>query len=446
MIRKLIRRVLELPAELGSRRGKPKVIPFAMHGIRRDELSRGAQRVTSTLQEAGFSAYVVGGAVRDLMLGVSPKDFDVATNATPEEVHHLFRRSRIIGKRFRIVHVMMGPETIEVTTFRGGNIGRKNDSGRIMADNSYGSQEEDAHRRDFTVNALFYNPSDESIVDFHQGMRDIKAKKLVMIGQPVQRYKEDPVRMLRAVRLAAKLGFAIDEKTRKPIASHAVLLKDEPAARLFDELLKLLLSGHAWDCLTKLRDEGLSGGAFPLLDVVMGEAADDGFIRLALDSTDARVRDERPISVGFLLATLLWRQVDQRWQALQADGEKPIPALMQAMADVEATQDNDFAIPRRFSVTMREIWMQQPRFDARSGQRPFRFMEQPRFRAGFDFLALRAAAGEVPQSLVTWWADFQKGDNEARQALIAAVKDEEGAPVRKRRRRPRKKPAAGDVA
>ena len=217
MIRKLIRKVLELPSGMGKRRTKPRVIPLSQHGVRRDQLSSAALKVTSRLQEAGFSAFVVGGAVRDLLLDVSPKDFDVATNATPEQVHHLFRRSRIIGRRFRIVHVMVGPETIEVTTFRGGGIDDQNESGRIMADNTFGSQEEDAHRRDFTVNALFFDPSDESIIDYHHGVKDLKAKKLVMIGQPARRYQEDPVRMLRAVRLAAKLGFEIDEDTRKPI-------------------------------------------------------------------------------------------------------------------------------------------------------------------------------------------------------------------------------------
>ena len=443
MIRKFIRRVLALPSALGGGRSRPKVIPFAMHGIRRDQLSRGALRVTSTLQEAGFSAFVVGGAVRDLMLGVSPKDFDVATNATPEQVHHLFRRSRIIGRRFKIVHVMVGPEPLEVTTFRGGDVGCRNEEGRIMADNSYGSQEEDAHRRDFTVNALFYNPADESVVDFHNGMRDIKAKKLVMIGQPARRYQEDPVRMLRAVRLAAKLGFEIDEGTRRPIAQHAALLRNEPAARLFDELLKLLLSGHAYACLAKLRDEGLAQGAFPLLDAVLTEMGEGSFVRRALDSTDARIREERPVSVGFLLASLLWPQVEKRWRELQAEGEKPVPALAQAMADVESTQDNDFAIPRRFSTTMREIWVQQPRFTSRAGARPFRFLEQPRFRAAYDFLALRGAAGEVPQPLVDWWTAFQRADADARQALVDNVHDDEG-PAKKRRRRPRRKKPQAD--
>jgi poly(A) polymerase len=440
MIRKLIRRVLDLPNGLGRRGVKPKIYPLAQHGVRRDSISFAAMKVTSRLQEAGFEAFVVGGAVRDLMLGQHPKDFDVATNATPEEVHHLFRRSRIIGRRFRIVHVMVGPETIEVTTFRGGDVDSHNASGRIMADNSYGSQAEDAHRRDFTVNALFYNPADETIIDYHHGVKDLHARKLVMIGQPARRYQEDPVRMLRAVRLAAKLGFEIDEHTRKPIKAHALLLKNEPAARLFDEMLKLLHSGQSFACLRKLREEGLSHGVFPLLDAVMEEEGSQAFVKLALDSTDERIRQDKPVSVGFLLAAMLWRQVYNRWQQRTAGGEKPIAALMEAMSDVEAEQDNDFAIPRRYSTTMREIWMLQPRFEVRVGQRPFRFMEQPRFRAAYDFFALRAQVGEVPQELVEWWEEFQRVDSDGKLALIEAVKHEEAkAPAQRKRRRRRRK-------
>ncbi|TDR82273.1 polynucleotide adenylyltransferase PcnB [Paludibacterium purpuratum] len=447
MIRKLFRKMLELPVGLGRGRARPRVIPLAQHGVRREQISRAALKVTTRLQEEGFSAYVVGGAVRDLLLGVVPKDFDVATNATPEQVHHCFRRSRIIGRRFRIVHVMMGPETIEVTTFRGGSIHDTNETGRIMADNSYGTQEEDAHRRDFTVNALFYDPSSETIVDYQHGVKDLHARRLVMIGQPARRYQEDPVRMLRAVRLAAKLGFEIDPHTQKPIRSHAHLLKREPAARLFDEMLKLLMSGQAYACLMKLRDEGLSHGAFPLLDVVLGGESDDHrFLKLALASTDSRIREDKPISVGFLLATLLWRQVNQRWQSRQTQGERSLPALLHAIGDVEGEQDETLAIPRRYSVTMREIWTLQSRFDSRVGQRPYRFLEQPRFRAAFDFLALRAEAGEVPRALVTWWASFQHGDAEEREALMEDAKSSDlgdARAPRKRRPRRRRKPGGG---
>ena len=451
MIRKLISRVFDLPAGIGRNKPKPRVLSLAQHGVRRDALSHAALRVVSRLQESGHSAFVVGGAVRDLLLGVSPKDFDVATSATPEEVHHIFRRSRIIGRRFRIVHVMMGPETIEVTTFRGGEAGKTNETGRIMADNTYGNQSEDALRRDFTVNALFYNPTDETIIDYHHGVKDLQAKKLVMIGQPARRYQEDPVRMLRAVRLAAKLGFEIDEHTRKPIAAHAHLLKNEPPARLFDELLKLLHSGHAYACLKKLRDEGLSRGIFPLLDAVMDEEGGEVFLKLALASTDERIRADKPVSVGFMLAALLWAQVNNRWKARTADGEKSIAALLEAMAEVESLQDEDFAIPRRFSATMREIWALQPRFDSRNGARPFRFLEQPRFRAAFDFYCLRAEVGDVPREMVQWWAEFQHADHADRQLLVEEARNAPAATggataeqkKRRRRRKPNARPAEG---
>lgn len=437
MIRKFIRKVLDLPARMGQRRFKPRVIPFSQHGVRRDQLSRAALNVTGRLQEAGFEAYIVGGAVRDLLLGLVPKDFDVATDATPEEIHHLFRRSRIIGRRFRIVHVMVGQETIEVTTFRGGTVSAHNEMGRIMVDNNYGTQEEDAQRRDFTVNALFYDPASESVVDYHHGVKDLRARRLAIIGNAVRRYQEDPVRMLRALRLAAKLGFTIDEATRKPIRHYAHLLKKEPPARLFDEMLKLLTSGQSYACLCKLREEGLSCGVFPFLDAVLGEGPEEDFLKNALASTDSRIRADKPISIGFLLAALLWRQVKSQWQVHLEDGLRPVQALIRAIADVEAEQDNDFAVPRRFSATMREIWLLQPRFESRSGLRPYRFLEQPRFRAAFDFLVLRAQGNEVPGELVEWWTAFQHADPAMRERLVASLSSAEnkGSRVGRRRRR-----------
>lgn len=444
MIRKLISRIFDLPASLSGNKSKPRVIALAQHGVRRDALSHAALRVVSRLQDAGYSAYVVGGAVRDLLLDLTPKDFDIATSATPEQVHHLFRRSRIIGRRFRIVHVMMGPETIEVTTFRGGEVANKNETGRVMADNTYGDQAEDALRRDFTVNALFYNPTDETIIDYHHGVKDLRARKLVMIGQPARRYQEDPVRMLRAVRLAAKLGFTIDEHTRKPIAANAILLRNEPPARLFDELLKLLHSGHAYACLKMLRDEGLSQGTFPLLDAVMDEPGGETFLKNALANTDERVRADKPVSVGFMLAAMLWAQVRNRWQSRIGQGERDIAALVEAMAEVESLQDNDFAIPRRFSTAMREIWFLQPRFESRGGQRAFRFIEQPRFRAAYDFFCLRADAGEVPRELQQWWEDFQHAETPERQQMVDSLREAANPANAAKKRRRRRKP--GTVA
>ncbi len=439
MIRKLISRVLRLPLA-GEHKARPKVIPFAQHGIRRDQMSSPALKVVAALQQAGFQAFIVGGAVRDALLGLTPKDFDVATNATPEQVHHLFRRSRIIGRRFRIVHVTLEREVIEVTTFRGGQESVTDAQGRILHDNVFGSQAEDASRRDFTANALFFNPTDETIIDYHHGVRDIKQQKLVMIGNPTQRYREDPVRLLRAVRLSAKLGLEIDDNTRKPIAELAGLLRNVPAARLFDEMLKMMFSGHAYACIRRLRSEGLHHGIFPLLDAIgIDDEVGHEFVRLALESTDSRVQQDKPVSVGFLLAALLWHQVRVRWQTIQEQGEKSTPALFLAMSDVEAEQDEQLAIPRRFSATMREIWATQPRFEQRSGQRPFRLLEHPRFRAGYDFLVLRAEAGEVDAELAQWWETFQFADPATQQSMLIR---EERHPRKRPRQRQRRKPSA----
>ncbi len=442
MIRKLISRVFRLPS---GKRGapQPKVIPLTQHGVRRDVFNVSALKVTSRLQEAGFEAFIVGGAVRDALLGLTPKDFDIATNATPEQVRHVFRRSRIIGRRFKIVHVLMGPETLEVTTYRGGAETITDTEGRILHDNVFGTQAEDASRRDFTINALFYNPTDETIVDYHRGVRDIQARRLVMIGQPVQRYREDPVRMLRAVRLAAKLNLSIEEDTRRPIRELSLLLENVPAARLFDEMLKLLFSGHAYACIKRLRDEGLHRGVFPLLDAIDEDATSADFLRLALESTDRRILENKPVSVGFLLATLLWHQVRDRWIARQEQGVPAAAALAEAMQDAESDQDDHLAIPRRYAMTMREIWSLQVRFLTRSGARPAKLLEQPRFRAAYDFLCLRAAVGEVPQELVDWWTTFQEAHPDDRGDLL--LQEPANGAARKRRRR-RKKPAAGGGA
>ena len=319
VIRKFISRVFSGRRAAASHH-EPAVIPVSSHGITRDRISSGSRRVCETLQEQGYKAYVVGGAVRDLLIGAEPKDFDVATNATPEEVRRAFRRSRIIGRRFQIVHVMMGHETIEVTTFRGtlGEDTKKDEHGRVLRDNVFGTQDEDAARRDFTVNALYYDPVTEAVIDYHHGVGDLKQKTLRMIGDPRARYREDPVRMLRAVRLAAKLGLIIDPEARKPIREMADLLENVPAARLFDEMLKLLISGHAVECITQLRDEGLHHGLLPLLDVILEQPLGERFVMLALASTDDRVLKGKGTSPGFLFATLLWHEVLAHWE--QAEG------------------------------------------------------------------------------------------------------------------------------
>ena len=421
-------------------KSRPKVVPFDKHGVKRESLSNGARKVCETLQQSGHSAYVVGGAVRDLLLGLRPKDFDIATDALPEDVHKLFRRSRLIGRRFKLVHVMFGVETIEVSTFRSGDAAADIDEhGRVLRDNVYGNREEDAARRDFTVNALYYDPSAQSILDFHQGMRDLKRKSVSIIGDPRARFREDPVRMLRAARFAAKLGFSIDERTRAPIAEMAKLIENVPAARLFDEMLKLLLSGHAASCVRELREAGLHHGLLPLLDVILEQPLGERFVMSALAETDERVRAGKPVSPAFLFAALLWHEVLAAWKKEQAHGMRPIPALHAAMDAVLDKQTDKLAIPRRFTAVMKEIWMLQPRFEQRSGKRPYALLTNERFRAGFDFLVLRCASGECPEELSGWWERFQDAPPEERAEMLLPAEAGERRP-RRRRRRPSGRP------
>ncbi len=380
--------------------------------------------------------------MRDLLAGIKPKDFDVATDATPEQVRQCFRRSRIIGRRFQIVHVMMGQETIEVTTFRGhhgqqdSHRAHTDDQGRVLRDNVFGSQKDDAARRDFTVNALYYDPVAETVVDYHHGLADLKLRTLRMIGDPATRYREDPVRMLRAVRLAAKLDFSIEPATRRPIGELAELVGNIPPSRLFDEMLKLLTSGQAVKCVQQLRAEGLHHGLLPMLDVILEQPLGERFVMLALDNTDKRVRDGKPISPGFLFATLLWHEVLAKWEAIKAGGERPIPALFQAMDEVLDVQAEKLAITRRVAGDIKDIWSVQPRFEQRSGKRPYALLEQPRFKASLDFLLLRAESGEVDAELAEWWSDFLDADGETRAAMLLPQKPDEKKKRRRRKRKP----------
>jgi poly(A) polymerase len=433
MIKKFIRRVLGFDAETTLR------VARAKHGVARERISPAAAKVCAVLREAGFSAYVVGGAVRDLLLGITPTDYDVATDARPEQVRPLFRRAIIIGRRFRLVHVMLGPETVEVSTFRSADAdtSEKDEHGRVLRDNVFGTQEGDARRRDFTVNALYYDPATEEVVDFHGGLADLRKRVLRVIGDPVTRYREDPVRMLRAVRFAAKLGLTLDPRTREPIAELAPLMERVPPARLFDEMLKLLLSGHASACLRQLRQVGLHKGLLPLLDVILEQPLGERFVTLALAQTDERVLSGKPVSPAFLFAALLWHEVLAASKARQARGERAIPALEAAMDEVLDTQCAKLAITRRLTATMREVWAMQPRFEGRSGNRAYRLLEAPRFRMAYDFLALRAASGEVAAELEAWWRGFQSADAETRKAMLLP----DTGPRKRRRRRRKKRPA-----
>ena len=435
MIKRFIRRVL------GLKSGAPIRVPRKKHRLARSAISQAALKTCDGLREAGFAAYVVGGAVRDLLLGIAPKDFDVATDARPEQVKPLFRRALLIGRRFRLVHVMVGRETVEVSTFRAADpeTAETDEHGRVLRDNVFGTQEEDARRRDFTVNALYYDPATEEIVDYHGGLADLRKRVLRIIGDPETRFREDPIRMLRAVRLGAKLGLTLDPATRAPIRELAPLLERVPPARLFDEMLKLLLSGHASACLRQLREVGLHHGLLPLLDVILEQPLGERFVTLALAQTDERVRSDRPVSPAFLFAALLWHEVLAAWKARQTRGERPLLALDSAMDEVLNAQYEKLAITRKLTATMREVWSMQPRFDQRSGQRPYRLLESPRFRMSYDFLALRAASGEVSADVEAWWRAFQQADAESRQAMLMP----DAAPKKRRRRRRKKPPAAG---
>jgi len=441
MIKKFIRKILGVKNKPGN---EPVVLGAKEHGIDQRLLSNNAIRVTSTLQEAGYDAFVVGGAVRDLLLGVKPKDFDIATNATPEQVKRLFRRAFIIGRRFQIVHVMFGQDLLEVTTFRGpsNDNAPKDEHGRVLRDNTFGTMAEDAERRDFTINAMYYNPATQEVWDYHGGIEDIRSKTLRIIGQPEARYREDPVRMLRVVRFAAKLKFGIERSTAEPITVMAPLIDNVPAARVFDEMLKLLTSGQALACLQQLRKQGLHHGLLPMLDVVLEQPMGTKFVTLALDATDRRIMAGKTVSPGFLFASLLWHQVLEKWQAYQAAGEQPIPSLHLAADEVLDSQTEKLAIQRKIGSDMRDIWAMQPRFDRRNGKNPYKLLEHLRFRAGYDFLLLRCASGEIDAELGDWWTAFYESDETMRAELVSAVSSSAG---KKKKAAPRRAPRAKDA-
>jgi len=443
-------------------KGKRIEVPVSEHGINPDLVDERAVKVVRTLQQAGYEAYVVGGAVRDLLVGRRPKDFDVATNATPEQVKGLFRRAFIIGRRFRIVHVIHGRgrdhEVIEVSTFRAymdnseatqvagnektskaalaGSAHAVDASGRVLRDNVWGPQIEDAARRDFSVNAMYYDPATQIVVDYHHGIADVKAKLLRLIGDPATRYREDPVRIIRAVRFAAKLGFTFEKKTGAPIQELVPLLLGVPISRLFDEMIKLLQTGHALASVEAMHAHGLLGqGIFPVLDAVYDPARttpqQQAFVRQALADTDRRVGEDKPVAPSFLLACLLWHDVLGGWRANQDAGEHLVPALQQAIDAVFDARIGDISGRGKLGADMRDIWMMQPRFERRQANTAFAMIEQPRFRAGFDFLRLRADVGEAPTELAEWWEDFSMGSDEEREALLAAVRESQRGAARK---------------
>jgi len=423
-----------------------KVIPRDQHCISRKNISPNALKVMARLRSQDFQAYLVGGAVRDLLLGGHPKDFDVATDATPEEVHGLFRNSRIIGRRFRIVHVRFGREIIEVTTFRGHHDAdgegeaHRGESGVLLRDNVYGTLEEDAVRRDLTINALYYSSGDFAVHDQVGGLADLQARLVRIIGDPHERYREDPVRMLRVVRFAAKLGFRIEQHTAAAIKEAAGLLDAIPAARLFDEILKLFLAGQGAATLQLLRRHHLLEHLFPEAEQHMARdvrAAE--LMAAAMASTDRRVAEDRPVTPAFILAALLWPAASLRAEQLRDRGEPPVPAMHSAAQQVIAEACHRVAIPKRFSQPMREIWELQHRLENPRGKRAAELPEQRRFRAAYDFLLLREAAGEETGGVGEWWTRFQELDPGARVEEVAAQEPAGGKRGRRggRRRRSR---------
>jgi poly(A) polymerase len=400
---------------------EPAIFSAKEHRIDPSLVSNNALRVTQALQDAGYKAFIVGGAVRDLLLGIKPKDFDIATNATPDQIKRLFRRAFIIGKRFQIVHVMFGQDVIEVTTFRGtsNDESKKDEHGRVLRDNTFGDQHEDAARRDFTVNAMYYDPATQTLLDYHGGIADVRKKIMRIIGAPELRYREDPIRMLRVVRFAAKLKFSIDPASAAPISVMAPLIDNVPPARVFDEMLKLLIGGDSMACLHQLRNEGLHHGLLPLLDVVLEQPLGEKFVTLALDQTDLRVKKGKSVSPGFLFAALLWHEVLEKWAAYRANGEYPIPALHLAADDVLNVQTEKLALQRKITSDMRELWALQPRFERRAGKTPYKLLEHPRFRAAYDFLQLRCESGEIDNEVGDWWTAFINADGAGREDLLA---------------------------
>ncbi|VXB80212.1 poly(A) polymerase I [Luteimonas sp. 9C] len=422
-----------------------RVIPRDQHTISRRQISQNALRVLYRLHEAGHQAYLVGGAVRDVLVGLTPKDFDIATDATPEQVKGLFRNCRLIGRRFRLAHVVFGREIIEVATFRanvddGSGDREVHDGGRLLRDNVYGTIEDDAVRRDFTANALYYAIADFSVRDYTGGFEDVQNRVMRLIGDPDTRYREDPVRMLRAVRLAAKLGFAIEPGTAEPIPRLASLLAEAAPARLFEECLKLFLSGHAVASFEGLERYGLLPALFPESAAALASnrsGALRSMVLAGLASTDARVAAGDPVSPAFLFATLLWPAFCRAWMKLQADGVQPVEAQRRAADRVTLHQVTTVALPRRFSLPMQEIWLLQARFPLRQRKRVTRTLSHPRFRAAFDFLVLRQTASDAHAADVAFWEEAQHDPDHA-IALYPGddeTGDEAGAPRRRRRRR-----------
>ena len=433
-----------------SHKSSPKRVEKTQdHNLNAHQICPKALQVVRVLQDNKYQAFLVGGCVRDLLIGKNPKDFDVATNAKPNEIKSLFRRARIVGRRFQIVHVQFGREIIEVTTFRSNSTDKTSSShakrhlkqsktGVLTRDNVFGSITEDAQRRDLTINAIYYDPNDNSLHDFCQGLKDLKNQKIRIIGEPDQRYREDPVRLLRVLRFAAKLNFTIEPLTLRPLKKMAQNLSHISAPRLFDETLKLFMGGEGLATFKLLMEFGLFAVIMPQTNRIIGR--DNSFalrlVEQAFKNTDLRVHHNQRVTPAFIYAALLWPSVQQLASSLQNKGQSPSIAMNRAANEVIANQIPITAIPRRFTTTMREIWSLQLTLPRRNGQRAKRLSEHPRFRAAYDFVLLREQAGENLDGLGDWWTKYQQVNEFERQEMVKKL----GAPKRKRPRQRQRKP------
>lgn len=423
----------------------PTIFSRAQHSISRSAIHDNALKVLYRLHQAGFQAYLVGGGVRDLLLGLHPKDFDVATDATPEQVKELFRNCRLIGRRFRLAHIHFGREIVEVATFRGHHQEEHDETaalthdGMILRDNVFGTLAEDAWRRDFSVNALYYNIADFSVVDYTGGMTDLEQRVIRMIGDPHVRCQEDPVRMLRAIRFVAKLDFSLAPDLVAAIAEQRDRLAAVPPARLFDEVLKLFLSGHALRTFHQLCQYQLFGILFPAAAQHLDDSGETfkALIEQACKNTDQRIAENKPVTPAFLFAVLLWGPLKVRAREFESNGMSRIQSLQEAGRSVLHQQAATIAIPKRFRLPIREIWTGQARLHNRRGRRPHWMLQQPRFRAAYDFMLLRAESGEQQLTpLVDWWTAFQAADDKQQKAMCQLLHQQrQGQKPRKRKPR-----------
>ncbi len=429
----------------------PTIIPRDQHCISRKLISNGALKVIARLRAGGFQAYLVGGGVRDLLLGGHPKDFDVATDARPEQVRELFRSSRIIGRRFKIVHVRIGSETIEVTTFRGNHSASgaeafnstqhsaQNEDGMLLRDNVYGTMAEDAVRRDFTINALYYTTENFAVYDYTGGIKDLENRLIRIIGDPWARYREDPVRMLRAARFAAKLNFTIEADTAAPMRELAPLLGNIPPARMFDEVLKLFMAGHGVATYRQLREHDLFAPLFPTTAAAIeaGQPTAEALIEQALHNTDQRIAEQKPVTPAFIYSAMLWPALQRELHMLTAQGIPETLAMQQAMQTTIDRQQPHTGIPRRFSQPMREIWELQSRLQRRDSRRVLSLLEHPRLRAAYDFLLLREQVGDALDDTGKWWTEFMAADESERERLLRQITPHNTVSRNRRSRKPR---------